>query len=646
MKNRSLRFKLLVGGMALMLIPLILVGWISLSQGTDALSELTRENVSNQARDLADLTDILFSEEKKLIQELSVGLSVVETVHAVAQKGKKAAKAAVQRLGRKLTNAHHSMGKALYEVVYVTDLEGKIYADSKDFSLSGMDVSDRRYFHEAKKGKAYVGSVIRSRASNRFVIPFAAPVFSPETPEQVTSVICFVLYTDTLAHKITGVKLGRTGYAYMVDSTGLCMIHPRPELMLEVDISQLKGFEAFWQKSRDQSSGVAYYRFEGKDKIAGFARIPLADWMVVVCQEIQDYTTPMRALRQTIIWWVGLPLIAIVGFLVVWFSGRLSRPIMGVITGLSQNSEQLDAAASAVSGSSQQLAEGTSRQAASMEQTSATLEEITAMTRQNADNAGQAETIVKGSVADMASAGQSISAITHSMEEIARAGENTQRIISSINEIAFQTNLLSLNAAVEAARAGAAGQGFAVVAEEVRKLAQKSAESVRNSADIVEEIVERIQGGQSLVAEANTAFARVEKGAHQLETLMGEIAAASDEQRHGLDQINTAVLDIEEIIQQNAANAQELASASQQMKSQSGHLREFVQGLIRLIGRVKSSAFSPASGRSRQRQAPETTASAPPKKPARSAKKPDKLPRQEVRPDQVLPLKEDDFDDF
>ncbi len=646
MKNRSLRFKLLVGGMALVLIPLILVGWISLSRGTDALSELTRENVSNQARDLADLTHILFSEEKKLIQELSVGLSVVESGQAVAQKGKEAAKGAIQRLGRKLTNAHHSMGQALYEVVYMTDLEGKIYADSKDFSLQGMDVSDRRYFQAAKEGRAYIGSVIRSRASERFVIPFAAPVFSPDNPEQVTSIICFVLYTDMLADKITGVKLGRTGYAYMVDATGLCMIHPRTELMLELDISQLKGFEASWQKIWKQPAGVAYYRFEGKDKIAGFARVSMTDWMVMVCQEIQDYTTPMRELRQTIVWWVGLPLIAIVGFLVVWFSGRLSRPIMGVITGLSQHSEQLDAAASAVSGSSQQLAEGTSRQAASMEQTSATLEEITAMTRQNADNAGQAESIVKGSVADMTSAGRSISAITDSMEAISQASENTQRIISAINDIASQTNLLSLNAAVEAARAGEAGQGFAVVAEEVRKLAQKSAESVNNSAAIVEAILERIQGGQSLVAEANTAFARVEKGAHQLETLMGEIAAASDEQRHGLDQINTAVLEIEEIIQQNAANAQELASASQQMKSQSGHLRQFVHRLIRLVGRVKSAAIAPASPRSRQGQAPKTGASTRPSKPAQSAQKPKKPSTQEVRPDQVLPLEEDDFDDF
>jgi methyl-accepting chemotaxis protein len=150
--------------------------------------------------------------------------------------------------------------------------------------------------------------------------------------------------------------------------------------------------------------------------------------------------------------------------------------------------------------------------------------------------------------------------LTRSMTDIARASEETQKIIKNIDEVAFQTNLLALNAAVEAARAGEAGAGFAVVADEVRNLALRATDSAKNTANLIQDIVNKVRGGEKLVSVTNDAFGSVISSAKKVQELMEEIAAASKEQSDGIHQINGAVAEMNRVTQQNAANAEELAS--------------------------------------------------------------------------------------
>jgi len=146
------------------------------------------------------------------------------------------------------------------------------------------------------------------------------------------------------------------------------------------------------------------------------------------------------------------------------------------------------------------------------------------------------------------------------MQEIFKASEDTSKIIKTIDEIAFQTNLLALNAAVEAARAGEAGAGFAVVADEVRSLAMRAAAAARDTSELIQNTVKRVQGGVSVVTTANRDFNEVVAKSHKAQELIGEITAASDEQAQGIEQINKAVAEMDKVTQQNAAAAEELAS--------------------------------------------------------------------------------------
>jgi methyl-accepting chemotaxis protein len=216
---------------------------------------------------------------------------------------------------------------------------------------------------------------------------------------------------------------------------------------------------------------------------------------------------------------------------------------------------------------SQTLSEAASEQAASLEETSSSLEEMTSMTKQNAGNATEANRLMNTAQEVIQKADGSMGELTGSMHEIAKASEQTQKIVKTIDEIAFQTNLLALNAAVEAARAGEAGAGFAVVADEVRNLALRAAEAAKSTSGLMEDIVRKVKNGEQLVGVTNEAFRQITESSTKVVKLIGEIAGASREQSEGIEQVNKAVAEMSSVTQRNAAGAEELASVMAMFKT-------------------------------------------------------------------------------
>jgi methyl-accepting chemotaxis protein len=207
---------------------------------------------------------------------------------------------------------------------------------------------------------------------------------------------------------------------------------------------------------------------------------------------------------------------------------------------------------------SESLAQVAARNASAIEETSATIEEISSMTQMNAANALEANKLMVSNREAIREAGRTMEELIKFMKEITRASEQTQRIVKSIDEIAFQTNLLALNAAVEAARAGESGAGFAVVAEEVRNLALRATDSARDSSHLIEDIVAKVKKGEALVNATYDAFRHVETGSEKVVELISEVARASKQQSQGVEQVNQAIAEMNTMTQENAASADKL----------------------------------------------------------------------------------------
>jgi len=275
----------------------------------------------------------------------------------------------------------------------------------------------------------------------------------------------------------------------------------------------------------------------------------------------------------------------IIGILVAFLIARgIVRALKTEIGALTQGSDQVSSASSQVASSSQQMAEGASEQASSLEEISASLQEMGSLSRQNADNAKEANNLAASGATEAEKGNEAVGRMSKAIEDIKKSSDETAKIIRTIDEIAFQTNLLALNAAVEAARAGEAGKGFAVVAEEVRNLAQRSAEAARNTSNLIEESQKNADNGVQVSQEVASSLSSIVTSIQKVTGLVNEISAASDEQAKGVDQINQAMSQMDKVTQENASNAEESASAAEELNAQAQELKVVVQQLQEIVG--------------------------------------------------------------
>jgi len=640
MKNRSLKFKLIVGGILAVVVPLTVVGIFSITKSSKALVSISKGQAQNLAQSLSTMVDVALEQEMKLAREMAIEPLVKNAAIRVSQVGIDDAIRELKAADAFLVDVFKEIGVD-YDVMFITDANGTFIADSNGGANreKKTSVATRDYFISAKSNRQItIGSPVLSKTSGQPIIVVATPLKTASS--QFAGILGVTLQLSALSDKVTQVTVGKTGYSFMIANDGMIIAHPNKAFILDLNLGEVEGMESITRQMMAQKAGVDNYTFKGIDKIAGFAPVAATKWSISITQDESEFLAPVNAIRNIVLLAGGIFLVlTLLG--VLWFARSISLPINRIIEGLGDGAEQVTSASNEVSTSSQSLAEGSSEQAASIEETSSSMEEMASMTKKNAENAGHADTLMKDTNQVVTAANESMAQLTISMEDISKASEETFKIIKTIDEIAFQTNLLALNAAVEAARAGDAGAGFAVVADEVRNLAMRSAEAAKNTAELIEGTVKKVSNGSELVATTNDAFGKVAESSGKVGAIVAEISEASNEQSKGIEQVNIAIAEMDKVVQQNAANAEESASASEEMNAQAEQLKSFVLDLIMVITGQRTQDNGDGS------LSRTVTSASVPKKIKSPKKNFIKHDNRGIQPNQVIPFNdESDFEDF
>ncbi|MDH4321538.1 MAG: methyl-accepting chemotaxis protein [Desulfobulbaceae bacterium] len=464
--------------------------------------------------------------------------------------------------------------------------------------------------------------------------------------------------------------MGKTGETYLIGSDKLMrsdsFLDPTNHSVVASFANPDKGAvdtEASREALAGKSDEKIITDYNGNPVLSAYTPVKVGETTWALIAEIDEHEVRNESVAATNlmkrVFTIGI-IASLVMVSIITFNAMVIRNMAVIlnrtIKGLGESAEQVSASATQISASSLSLAEGASEQAAALEETSSALEEMSAMTKHNAENSFHADNLMKEANSIAGNAAESMRKLTTAMDEISSASAQTQKIIKTIDEIAFQTNLLALNAAVEAARAGEAGAGFAVVADEVRSLAMRAAEAAKDTAGLIEGTVSKIQEGTELVKETDAAFASLKESNAKAGGLISEITNASEEQANGVGQINLAVTEMDKVTQQNAANSEENASASEQLGAQSIFLRDLVNDLVALVtGEAKKSTDQPGHTPTPQiHQKPALTAHPKVHAPAVGAAKPKNVaaaaaaPKTQPmgKPEDIIPMDNDDFEDF
>ncbi len=606
MKKRSLKFRLIVGGILAAIVPLTVVGVFSIMTASRAQVNAAKGQAMQIAADLAAMTEITVEQEIKLARKMAVEPLVMAAAEKVRTSGAAGAESELKALDRFFVSVFEQIGSD-YELLFMAGADGATLADSTGGTrrAKGDSVASRDYFAAARSGQIGLSNPLRSMASGNPVFVVSVPLKTASG--QFAGIFGSVIKLDALAERMSQVKIGSTGYPFMTDQSGLLIAHPVQKHILELNVTTLDGMESIAQQMLAQKSGVENYRFQGIDKIAGFAPVLLTGWSVVVTQDASEFMGPVYQIRNMVL--ISGTLFFILTLIgVIWFvkgimaqlghepseiakvadsiaKGDLTvqfdvkdKAVTGVYANMKEMTENLTrmfkdvaqgvqtltASSTELSTISDQMASGARRTseksnnvASAAEEMTTSMNSVAAATEQTATNlqmivsAAEEMSATINEIASNTSKGshttseavKQAEAVSEKVNALGKAASQISKVTETISEISEQTNLLALNATIEAARAGEAGKGFAVVAGEIKALAQQTAEATS-------EIGARIGDVQTTTQESVSAIKTIVDIINEINTIVTSVASAIEEQSATTQEISSNVTQAAEGVQE------------------------------------------------------------------------------------------------
>jgi len=642
----SISSKLILGGLTAVLVPLIIVGYLSFAKARTALMDLSKHQASGIASDLARMTQNILESEMTKAASMASQKRVIDLAESVKTYGIDASADQVKEVFNAIKNQFSRMGSQ-YQGVFIADVNGNIYTGvlENGSMYKGIDISANQEFRGAKQsGGVVIGEMIVSKATGKPVVSACAAIKSENG--QVLGVLGTVIKAEYFTDLIANRKVGETGYGYMIDKGGIVLAHPKSDNVLKLDVTGIGGMASINKRMLAGEAGVEEYVFKGIPKIAGFAPVGVNGWSISATQDQAEFLATSNAIRNANIV-IALVAGLIVGVLVFFSARAIVKPInaavaglkdiaqgegdltmrleattkdevgelarwfntfieklQGIIKDISGGVETLSSSSTELSAISEQMTQGiqnvtdkSNTVSAAAEEMSANMNNVAAAMEQSATNTNMVATASEemsstiGEIAQNAEKARGISdeaahktsTASTNMDQLGTAANSIGKVIETITDISEQVNLLALNATIEAARAGEAGKGFAVVANEIKELAKQTAEATQD-------IKEKIEGIQGTTTTTVGQIAEITQVITDVNDVVATIATAVEQQSAATKEIATNVAQASQGIQEVNENVNQSSTVSGEISSDIAGVSVSMNEMSTSSGQVNLSA--------------------------------------------------------